>query len=407
MKKAWYAFRNVLPMFRARILMLWFFLLYTSFLLSYFFSIYQTQQAFLGNAPTAERMQSYLLVSTTAYANLRADQYTARRESMESLEGVEKLERIYVAVCRENGATTFAYPSDMLNQMDLRDESNRPLTCEMQAEEGAYPVWVDSRLKHALPIGTPLSFTCLSATGDQASPLLGSYRVVGYLNRDHFSLTWGGLTSVYPNLMDIMATGYGGMSMITVSDAVDGDPAYDTCMPPVLCLRTEGTASAHVDFVRSALQKKGIGTCYTYEEVVYNTKQNIRPFLYSTAASLCYLLPMSLLAMFGMQQLLISRLRHTRAVLQLCGMTRDTWTGAWLLVLCFMTALPSVLGYTIFVAAQRLNLIYPLSGAVAPSAGWIAVILLIQYVFGLLGLIPTLRRDKQTVSAINEDGGAL
>lgn len=406
MKKARFVLRYILPVFRGRIFMLWIFILYSSFLFTYFFTIWQSQQAFLTYAPDAENMRNYLVVGTDSDSDLTTEDFLSRNQAIAEAEGVEGLAGVYDIFCEQNGFSAVAYPSDLLNQMELRDENHQLIQMDVEKTD-AYPVWVDIRLKSKLPIGTPLTFVFWNINSDEMIQAPGSYDVAGYLNREHVSLNWGGLSSTYPSLGDVMTTGYNGMAMLTVSDAFEGDPAYSACMPPVLLVKTKGDAAQWSATVNQSLQRKGIGSCFAYSELVYNTKHNTQPFLSGTAGNLCYLLPMSLLAMFGMQQLLISRLRHTQAVLSLCGMSQRVWIGAWMMATAFMTVLPSVLGYFLFVILQRFDLMYPLAGAVAPSLWWLAVIALIQYVVGLVGLFPSLMAQKENVVVMNEDGGAL
>ncbi len=405
MKKVFYAFRHILPVFHGRILVFWLLILYTSFFFSYFFSVYHTRRTFLFQSPQAESMENMLLINFP-YDQITPEECTKRNELIAHSDGVAGIVGIYHLIEDQLAYTAFAYPSSLLNQMKLKDDHNGAIQTNYQYGD-ARPVWIDARLKSRLPLGTSLSFSALShITGSITKPTTDEYYVAGYLNKDHITITWGGLQG-FPTLSDIINTGHHSMYMITLSDGMEKNPENDQYMLPVLLVQTEGPAVQWRTSLHNALAQKGIGSVYTYGEVIDNTRLDTQSFLDSTAGNLIYLLPMSLFALFGMQQLLMNRLRRTQSVLTLCGMEQHIWVKAWLLALSFMLLLPSILGYVLFVVLQRMDIMYPLSTAVAPPISSLLIIILILYILGIIGLIPTLLSQKNNLPVLNEDGGSL
>lgn len=401
MKKAFYVFRRLFSRLGGQTVLLWLLMTSVCFTMTYVATIFHTYANISYYAPASEGMQDWLLCNIRSDAVPmgigRGDKGLRLNEKVDAeiraLPGVEKTADIYwpyyqPSASDPNSFMITAYHSEMLTALGVRDAEDRRIDASPRAGESRSPFWVDYRLRDEYPLGAEYSLQALCWGMGRDLPDVRFY-VAGYLNKKSIVPH---IISAYSNetlesMMDLSGERY---RMILVSDAFEGDEAMQRFAMQVKGIRVSGGAQAREEEIDRQLRGKGLGTCIAYQTIVDQYDVWISHLTSNNTAKVWFMLPMSFIALIGLQALLFDRLRRLNAVMNLCGMPARAWIGGWLMLLAALLLLPLALGFAMFVVLQRLSIVYPLVISLPPRLIFLVPIGAILFAFCFLSVLPTI-----------------
>lgn len=396
MKKAFYVFRRLFSRLGGQTVLLWLLMTFVCFTMTYVATIFHTYANISYYAPASEGMQDWLL------CNIRSDavpmgvggEALRMKEKVEAgieaLPGVEKTADVY-RLYKESAASArafrvTAYNSEMLTALGVRDAEDKRIDASPRAGESRSPFWVDYRLRNEYPLGAEYSLQTLCSGPDLPDV---RFYVAGYLNKKSIVPY---IMSAYSHesLEDIMDLSGNDYQIILVSDAFESDEAMQNYAMQVEGIRVTGGAQAREEEIDRQLRAKGLGTCTAFQSILDRYDVVISTITSNNTATVWFMLPMSLIALIGLQALLFDRLRRLNAVMNLCGMPVRAWIGGWLMLLAALLLLPLALGFAMFVVLQRLSIVYPLVISLPPRLIFLVPIGAILFAFCFLSVLPTI-----------------